>query len=85
MAPGHVTAALPLTNQFQESREATPGGIWGRKGMPAPLLVLPHSTGAVAYCIHHYHSSDPGCVHVCVCVCVEREREREDRVGQGVR
>jgi hypothetical protein len=38
-SPDHVTAALLLTNQFQEFREATLGGTWGRREMLAPSLV----------------------------------------------
>ena len=59
MNPGYVIAALPLTNQLRESHEATLDDIWGRKEMPGPLLVLPHSTGEAVYCILHCHSSDP--------------------------
>ena len=60
MNPGHVTAALPPTNQLQESHEATLGGIWGRREMIDPSLVWPHSKGEALLYILHCHSSGPG-------------------------
>ena len=54
-----MTAALPLTNQLQESCEATPDGIWGRTEMLDPSLVWPHSKGEASLCILHCHNTAP--------------------------